>query len=374
MTVKRALISVSDKTGLLELAHGLVELGVELIATTGTAAYLVEHNLASTRVEDLTGVAEMLGGRVKTLHPSVHGALLARRDNEGDQASLAEHGIEPIDLVIVNLYPFRHVAARKRVERGRHRRGDRHRRAGDGARGGQELRRRRGAGRPGALRLRARRAARVGGRPQPGHAPRAGGRGVRAHRRLRHRDRELVLRHRVVPRAAPQRAREGDRPRVRREPASARGVLHGRRRAPPPALDGHPARRQAALVQQPARPRRRDDAGPGVHGAGLRDRQARQPVRRRARRDARGGVPQGARRRSGHPRSAAWSRSTARSRASSPSSSPSSSSRCCTRPATARERSTCCASASRTCACWSRTSAAGRRRASATPTACSAAS
>ncbi|MDX6560989.1 MAG: phosphoribosylaminoimidazolecarboxamide formyltransferase / cyclohydrolase, partial [Gaiellales bacterium] len=65
MTVKRALISVSDKTGLLELAQGLVELGVELIATTGTAAYLAEHDLASTRVEDLTGVAEMLGGRVK---------------------------------------------------------------------------------------------------------------------------------------------------------------------------------------------------------------------------------------------------------------------------------------------------------------------
>ena len=118
MTVKRALISVSDKTGLLELAHGLVELGVELIATSGTAAYLDEHGLESTRVEDLTGVAEMLGGRVKTLHPSVHGALLARRDDAGDQASLAEHGIEPIDLVIVNLYPFRHVAARRESSEG----------------------------------------------------------------------------------------------------------------------------------------------------------------------------------------------------------------------------------------------------------------
>jgi phosphoribosylaminoimidazolecarboxamide formyltransferase/IMP cyclohydrolase len=118
VTVKRALISVSDKTGLLELAHGLVELGVELIATSGTAAYLGEHGLQSTRVEDLTGVAEMLGGRVKTLHPSVHGALLARPDNAGDQASLAEHGIEPIDLVIVNLYPVRHVAARRESSEG----------------------------------------------------------------------------------------------------------------------------------------------------------------------------------------------------------------------------------------------------------------
>jgi len=113
VTVKRALISVSDKTGLLEFAHGLVDLGVELIATSGTAAYLAEHNLQTTRVEDLTGVAEMFGGRVKTLHPSLHGALLARRDDAGDQATLAEHGIEPIDLVIVNLYPFRHVAARR---------------------------------------------------------------------------------------------------------------------------------------------------------------------------------------------------------------------------------------------------------------------
>ncbi|HET6172970.1 MAG TPA: bifunctional phosphoribosylaminoimidazolecarboxamide formyltransferase/IMP cyclohydrolase, partial [Gaiellales bacterium] len=113
MTVKRALISVSDKTGLLELAQGLVELGVELIATSGTASYLGEHGLESTRVEDLTGVAEMFGGRVKTLHPSLHGALLARRDDAGDQASMAEHGIEPIDLVVVNLYPFRHVAARR---------------------------------------------------------------------------------------------------------------------------------------------------------------------------------------------------------------------------------------------------------------------
>ena len=347
VTVKRALISVSDKTGLLELAHGLVELGVELIATSGTAAYLGEHNLASTRVEDLTGVAEMLGGRVKTLHPSLHGALLARRDDAGDQASMAEHGIEPIDLVVVNLYPFRHVAARREsseadvveaIDIG----GPAMVRAA-----AKNFARRRRARRPRALRLRARRAARVGGRAQPRHAPRARRRGVRAHGRLRHRDRELVLRHRVVPRAAPQRARQGDRPRLRREPAPARGVLHGRRRAPPPALDGDPARRQAALVQQPARPRRRDHAGAGVHGAGLRDRQARQPVRRaRSRRRPRRPTA----RRSPPTRrrpSAAWSRSTARSRASSPSSSPSSSSRCCTRPATARARSTCCASSSR---------------------------
>ena len=261
MTVKRALISVSDKTGLLELAHGLVELGFELIATSGTAAYLEEHGLQATRVEDLTGVAEMLGGRVKTLHPSVHGALARapRRCRRPGLPGRARHRADrsrdrqPLPV------PARRGTAR--VERERCRRVDRHRRSGDGARRRQELRRGRRARRPRALRLRARRAARVGGRSQPRHAPRAGRRGVRAHRRLRHRDRQLVLRHRVVPRAPARRARQGDRPRLRREPAPARGLLHGGRRAPPPALDGDPARRQAALVQQPARSRR------GHHGS-----------------------------------------------------------------------------------------------------------
>ena len=113
MTVKRALISVSDKNGLAEFAAGLRKLGIELISTSGTAAYLEEHGLSVTKVEDMTGLAEMLGGRVKTLHPKVHGALLARRDVSSDTASLAEHGIEPIDMLVVNLYPFRRVAARR---------------------------------------------------------------------------------------------------------------------------------------------------------------------------------------------------------------------------------------------------------------------
>ena len=115
--VRRALISVSDKTGLERFARGLHENGVELISTSGTAAYLEELGLPVTRIEDITGVAEMFEGRVKTLHPKVHGALLARRDVPGDVTQLAELGIEPIDLVAVNLYPFRRVAARRNAPR-----------------------------------------------------------------------------------------------------------------------------------------------------------------------------------------------------------------------------------------------------------------
>ena len=102
----RALISVSDKTGLAEFAGGLSALGFELVASGGTAAFLEEHGLEVTPVESLTEVPEMLGGRVKTLHPSVHAGILARRDREDDAAALADHGIEPFDLVCVNLYPF----------------------------------------------------------------------------------------------------------------------------------------------------------------------------------------------------------------------------------------------------------------------------
>ena len=103
---RRALISVYDKSGVDAFARGLVELGWELVSSGGTATFLADEGLPVTTVEEVTMAPEMLGGRVKTLHPSVHGALLARPDNPGDQASLAEHGIEPIDLVVCNLYPF----------------------------------------------------------------------------------------------------------------------------------------------------------------------------------------------------------------------------------------------------------------------------
>jgi phosphoribosylaminoimidazolecarboxamide formyltransferase / IMP cyclohydrolase len=109
----RALISVYDKTGLQEFARGLAELGYELVASGGTADFLErEVGLDVERVEELTGVAEMLGGRVKTLHPRIHAAILARRDQLDDVATLEEQAIQPFDLVCVNLYPFSEVAGR----------------------------------------------------------------------------------------------------------------------------------------------------------------------------------------------------------------------------------------------------------------------
>ncbi len=108
----RALISVHDKTGLVPFARGLADLGFELVASGGTATALADAGLAITRVEELTGFPEMLGGRVKTLHPRVHAGILARRSRGDDLAQLEEHGIEPFDLVCVNLYPFELVADR----------------------------------------------------------------------------------------------------------------------------------------------------------------------------------------------------------------------------------------------------------------------
>jgi phosphoribosylaminoimidazolecarboxamide formyltransferase/IMP cyclohydrolase len=113
--VRRALISVFDKTGLDEFAPALAELGVELVASGGTAAYISELGLKVTPVDELTDVPELLGGRVKTLHPKIHGAILARRDQPDDLAALQEHGIEPFDLVCVNLYPFVQVTGQKDV-------------------------------------------------------------------------------------------------------------------------------------------------------------------------------------------------------------------------------------------------------------------
>ncbi len=110
--VARALLSVSDKTGLLELGSGLVALGVELVASGGTADALRKAGLPVVEVSELTGSAEMLGGRVKTLHPKVHGGILARRDLAEDRADLVRHGIGAIDLVVVNLYPFEATVAK----------------------------------------------------------------------------------------------------------------------------------------------------------------------------------------------------------------------------------------------------------------------
>lgn len=112
---KRALLSVSDKTGVVEFAQGLVELGFELLSTGGTMRRLAEAGLPVTAVEDVTGFPEMLGGRVKTLHPHVHGGILADRDDAAHGDDLARHGIGTIDVVCVNLYPFEQTVARPDV-------------------------------------------------------------------------------------------------------------------------------------------------------------------------------------------------------------------------------------------------------------------
>lgn len=112
VTIKRALLSVSDKTGLAELGQALASRGVELVSTGGTAKALRDAGLAVKDVSDLTGFPEMMDGRVKTLHPTVHGGLLAVRDNPEHAAAMAEHRIGAIDLVVVNLYPFEATVAK----------------------------------------------------------------------------------------------------------------------------------------------------------------------------------------------------------------------------------------------------------------------
>src|SRR5690606_12894426 len=104
MTIKRALISVSDKTGIVEFAQELAALGVEILSTGGTYKLLREHNVGVVEVSENTGFPEMIDGRVKTLHPNSHGGILARRSL--DEAVMAQHNIDAIDLVVVHLYPF----------------------------------------------------------------------------------------------------------------------------------------------------------------------------------------------------------------------------------------------------------------------------
>jgi phosphoribosylaminoimidazolecarboxamide formyltransferase / IMP cyclohydrolase len=113
--VRRALLSVYDKTGIEEFARGLVELGFEIVSSGGTAAFLEQQGIDVTTVESVTQAPEMLGGRVKTLHPRIHAGILARRDREDDRSTLDEHGIEPFDVVCVNLYPFSSAAYRRDV-------------------------------------------------------------------------------------------------------------------------------------------------------------------------------------------------------------------------------------------------------------------
>ena len=117
IAIRRALLSVWDKTGIIDFAGGLSELGVEILSTGGTARALAEAGIEIVEVDNFTGFPEMLDGRVKTLHPKVHAGILHRRDDESHLATMEEHGLEPIDLVVVNLYPFVETVARSDVTR-----------------------------------------------------------------------------------------------------------------------------------------------------------------------------------------------------------------------------------------------------------------
>src|SRR2546427_3197291 len=220
----RALLSVSDRTGLHVFARGLRDLGWELIATDGTRAALAAEGINARSIEDVTGTPSLLGGRVKTLHPKIHAALLARRDDPSHLDELKQAGIEPIDLVAVNLYPFGESAA--------------------DARGG----------------------------------------GVLAHRRIRRDDRVEVRGRgrRDLPRRADALAAEDPRPPVRREPPPAGRLLWRPWRERRDDL-GSAAPRKGDELQQHAGHQRRLARRVGLHAADGRDRQASEPVRHRLR-------------------------------------------------------------------------------------------
>ena len=115
MKMKRALISVSDKTGVVDFAKALAAMGIEIVSTGGTMKTLQDAGVPVIYISDVTGFPEMMDGRVKTLNPYIHGGILAVRDNPEHAAAMTEHGIHPIDLVVVNLYPFRQTIAKPNV-------------------------------------------------------------------------------------------------------------------------------------------------------------------------------------------------------------------------------------------------------------------
>ncbi|MBW2059811.1 MAG: IMP cyclohydrolase [Deltaproteobacteria bacterium] len=111
--IDRAIVSVSDKTGIVDFVKGLTAMGVEILSTGGTARILMENGVRVMEVSEYTGFPEIMDGRVKTLHPKIHGGLLGRRENPGDKRAMEIHGIKPIDMVVVNLYPFEATVARE---------------------------------------------------------------------------------------------------------------------------------------------------------------------------------------------------------------------------------------------------------------------
>src|SRR6202140_2813642 len=114
--IQRAILSVTDKSGLVDFARKLAGMGVELVSTGGTAKLLRDSGIVVRDVSELTGFPEMLDGRVKTLHPKVHGGILHRRQDAAHVAAVAEHDIPPIDMVVVNLYPFEKTATKPGVQ------------------------------------------------------------------------------------------------------------------------------------------------------------------------------------------------------------------------------------------------------------------
>ena len=113
--MRRALLSVSNKDGIVDLGRGLLDHGFEIVSTGGTLKTLADAGLSVTGVSDLTGFPELLGGRVKTLHPAVHAGILARREYQNDLDEIAKRQISPIDLVVVNLYPFSEKAQQSSI-------------------------------------------------------------------------------------------------------------------------------------------------------------------------------------------------------------------------------------------------------------------
>ena len=280
----RALLSVSDKRGIVEFAQALAKLGWEIVSTGGTAEALRRAGIAVIPIDDVTGFPEIMDGRVKTLHPKVHGGLLARRAHPGDRASLKQHGITPIDLVAVNLYPFRETVAKPQTTF-------------------EQAIEQIDIGGPSMLRSAAKNHQDVIVVVDPddypvGHRgrckPRASSPGIiPTCARLA----TKVFAHTAAYDAAILNylTRDADgaatgvgagadaaaEPALRGEPQPARGTVRGRRaRRSRPA----PAPRQGAVVQQPARPGRRADGGRLVdRPPGVRHHQAHHALRDRAR-------------------------------------------------------------------------------------------
>ena len=289
-TIRRALLSVSDKEGLLEFARALRGRGVELLSTGGTAAAAARGRDRGDRRLRRHGLPRDHGRPREDAAPE--DPRRPARPRGTDDAVMAEHGIEPIDLVVVNLYPFAATVAKAGcTHRGRDRE-HRHRRAGDGAGRGQEPRARHHRRGPARLRHRARRDRARGRQRLRGDPPAARDQGLRAHGPVRRGGRGLprprrAQRHRErIPRPAGPAVPQAPRPALRREPAPAGRVLRRHRQPGRVGGLGLAAAGQGALLQQPRRRGHRLRVRAAVRGARLRDREARQPLRRR-----RGGQP-----------------------------------------------------------------------------------